>query len=75
MGRSLTLKGLFLLSFLIYGTSSEDTDTDEDRAAVDGSHPIGMVDEVTFKVIPGYAAKGRRFSHIAFKEVKIRLIQ
>jgi hypothetical protein len=51
------------------------SDTDVDRTAVDGSHPIGMVDEVTFKVIPGYAAKGRRFSRIAFKEVKFRLFR
>ncbi len=45
--------------------------SEKDVEAVDGSHPIGMVDEVTFKVIPGYAAKGRRFSHVSFKEVNV----
>jgi hypothetical protein len=36
---------------------------------------VDEVAEVTFKVIPGYAAKGRRFSHVAFKEVNSKSFQ
>ena len=64
---------ILLVGFLC--SSLSDTEIARTATAVDGSNPIGMVDEVAFKVIPGYAPKGRRFSHVAFKEVNIYIIK